>query len=81
MTAHPMPELQERLMSAGLGLTANDFYYYASDLYILDKPGVREWLNANYKFAGNVMPFIGAKETPWEGKRCLDVPFAGIGYR
>lgn len=75
-----IPELQQRLMDADLGLTDQDFGHHASDLYVVAKPGVREWLKANYEFHVNVTTFKGNPEaTDWNGagKLCLDVPFAG----
>lgn len=70
------PELQQQLQDA-LGLTDDDFAYHATDLYVLDKPGVRAWLKANYRWYSNITSFVGAKGSSWEGKPCLDIPFAG----
>lgn len=66
-------KLQNQLQAA-LGLPDSDFGYHASDLYVIDSPGVREWLKANYQFYGNVRSFVGSG--PWDGKPCLDIPFA-----
>lgn len=69
--------LQTRLQAA-LGLPDDHFHTHATDLYILDSPGVREWLNANYEHARNVTYFRGAEGSDWAGKGCLDVPFAAM---
>jgi hypothetical protein len=71
------PELQQRLQTA-LSLPDDALHYYATDLYVLALPGVGEWLKANYKFWSNVTTFIGQAGTPWAGKRCFDIPFAGV---
>ncbi len=72
------PELQKRLQEA-LGLEDADFGYHATDLYVVAKAGVREWLKANYEFWGIVETFVSQKGSNWngEGKRCFDIPFAG----
>jgi len=71
------PELQEQLQAA-LGLSDDDFGYHATDLYVLDKPGVREWLKKNYEFYSNIQSFVGNEGHPtFGGQRALDIPFAG----
>ena len=75
-----IPELQQRLMDAGLGLTEDDFGTHYTDLYVVAKPGVREWLKENYEWFCNVTMFTGNPEaTQWNGagKLCFDIPFAG----
>jgi hypothetical protein len=72
-----LPELQQRLMDANLGLAESDFGYHATDLYVLAKPGVREWLKKNYEFYSNVMGFRSNPECNWKGAVALDIPFAG----
>lgn len=72
------PELQIRLQKA-LGLSEADFAYHATDLYVVKKPLVMEWLKDNYEFFCNVKPFVSQKGSNWNGagKICLDIPFAG----
>jgi hypothetical protein len=75
-----IPELQARMMEAGLGLVADDFAYHASDLYIVAKPGVREWLAANLKHPRNVTTFRSQEGSGWNGagKLCFEVSFMGL---
>lgn len=68
--------LKQQLLDADLGLTEDDFGTHESDLYVLAKPGVREWLKANYEFYRNVTGFVGAEGSDWEGQAALDIPFA-----
>ena len=70
------PELQQQLQDA-LGLPDSAFAYHATNLYVLDLPGVKEWLTRNYKWANNITGFIGAKGSDWQGKHAFDIPFAG----
>ena len=77
MADEKLPELQQQLLDAGLGLVLDDFHYYATDLYVLAKPGVREWLKVNYQFYDNIISFLGQKDSVWAGEFCLDIPFAG----
>ncbi len=70
------PELQQQLQDA-LDLPDSAFAYHATDLYVLDLPGVREWLSENYKWASNVTRFVGAKGSDWQGKYALEIPFTG----
>jgi len=72
------PELQAQLQEA-LALTDADFAYHASDLYVVAKPGVMEWLKAHYKHAANITGFTSPAGTGWNGAGCycLDIPFAG----
>ena len=74
-----LPELQQRLMDAELGLVEDDFSYHATDLYVVAKPGVREWLKANYEFFSNITGFRSQEGSDWNGagKFCFDIPFAG----
>lgn len=74
------PELQERLEAAGLGLGEGDFAYHATDLYVVAKSGVREWLKKNYQFYENIESFRSQEGSNWNGagKQCLDIPFAGL---
>ncbi|RLI52784.1 MAG: hypothetical protein DRO87_12650 [Candidatus Thorarchaeota archaeon] len=39
LPTRPLPELQQQLMAADLGLEDGDFAYHASDLYVVAKPG------------------------------------------
>jgi hypothetical protein len=73
--------LKEHLLSANLGLSESDFSYYASDLYVLAKPGVYEWLKENHPYFSNVTRFVGADESEWHGKQCLEIPFAHVVER
>ncbi len=72
--------LKAKLLAAELGLTEADFGTHESDLYVLAKPGVREWLKANYEHYSNVTGFTGAKGSDWEGQQALDIPFANQDY-
>lgn len=72
----PAPCQLQRDLQAALGLSDSDFGHHASDLYVLDKPGVREWLKANYEWYSNVSSFVGAEGSDWAGKLALDIPFA-----
>lgn len=71
------PEIQQRLQ-AELGLEDGDFAYYATDLYVVAKPGVLEWIKTNYP---NVRPegFVSQEGSNWNGagKHCYDLPFRG----
>lgn len=73
----PLPELQQRLMDANLGLNENDFGHYATDLYVLAKAGVLEWLKANYEFFQNARYFASNPESSWKGALAIEIPFAG----
>jgi hypothetical protein len=68
-------DVKQGLIDA-LGLTDDDFSSHATDLYVLAKPGVREWLDQNYPWPKNVSTFTAAAGTPWAGKLCYDIPFA-----
>lgn len=78
MTATKKPELQTKLQEA-LGLDDADFAYHATDLYVVSKPGVVNWLKANYEHFSNVQQFVSQKGSGWNGagQICLDIPFAG----
>ena len=84
------PELQQRLMAAGFGLEDADFAYHATDLYVVAKPGVREWLQKNHPNPENITGFTSQEGSGWNGAKridlgfgykvaplCLDIPFAG----
>lgn len=75
----PRPELEQQLRQAFSQLTDRDFGYHATDLYVVDYPGIREWLTQNYPFHENVRSFTGQHGSDWNGagKACLDIPFAG----
>ncbi len=72
--------LKEQLLAANLGLEEQDFATHASDLYVVAKPGVYDWLKANYRFWTNAQFFISQPGSNWngQGKRCLDIPFANV---
>ena len=74
--------LEENLMDAGLGLVESDFGFreFASDLHVKSKPGVLEWLKANYKWYSQIKHFIGADGSDWAGQPALDIPFANARY-
>lgn len=69
-----MTDLLTRLLSAGLGLTKDDFDGHETDLYVRAKEGVSAWLEANYEWHKNVTPFRSSipPHDLW-----LDIPFAG----
>ena len=67
--------LKQRLQ-AELGLEESDFETHESDLYVLAKPGVLEWLKKNHEFFENVRPFTGAAGSAWAGEYAFDIPFA-----
>jgi hypothetical protein len=75
-----MPKLQADLMLAIPTLTADDFAYHATDLYVVANTEVVAWLKANYKFWSNVQWFTSQAGSNWngQGKWCLDIPFAGM---
>lgn len=76
-----IPELQKRLMAALPELTMEDFDYHETDLYVLAKPGVYEWLKANYEHMRNVRGFKSNPECSWKGAFAYDIPFAGRWQR
>jgi hypothetical protein len=66
-------------LQAALGLSDDDFGYHATDLYVLDKPGVMDWLKKNYRYPSSIKRFIGNEGHPtFGGKSALDIPFAGV---
>jgi len=66
MPTKPLPELQTELMLADLGLELDDFAYHATDLYVVAKPGVAEFLRAkDIRFEG----FHSQEGSDWEGYR------------
>jgi hypothetical protein len=83
------PELQQRLQAADLGLEDADFAYHATDLYVVAKAGVIEWLRRNYEHFSNITTFVSPEGSGWNGAKriegpgikipvlCLDIPFAG----
>lgn len=74
------PSLQLQLQTAFPDLTDDHFAYHATDLYVCPVEGVQEWLKANYRFYRSIQTFVSQPESGWagEGKRCLDIPFAGV---
>jgi hypothetical protein len=56
-----MSKLKEQLLNANLGLTEKDFGFYATDLYVVAKFGVGNWIKKNYPLWKNVTTFIGQK--------------------
>ena len=72
------PALQIQLQNA-LGLADADFAYHETDLYVVRKPLVMEWLRDNYGYFQNVQVFFSQAGSNWNGagKICLDIPFAG----
>ena len=73
------PELEQQLRNAGLDLGDGDFAYHATDLYVVAKPGVREWLKANFEYFSSITGFTSQKGSDWNGagKLCYDIPFQG----
>lgn len=71
------PEMQVK-MQAELGLEDDDFAYHATDLYVVAKPGVLDWIKKNYP---NARPegFLSQEGSNWNGagKLCYDIPFHG----
>lgn len=66
--------LKEKIQKA-LGLSDDSFSNHYSDMYVVDVDGrVYQWLKDNYSSFKSVTRFRG--NGPWEGKRCLDIPFA-----
>lgn len=64
--------LKELIMSAFPAMTPEQFDRHETDLYVKNVPGLRKWLKENYKFYGNILPFISQIDrTEW-----LDIPFA-----
>lgn len=72
--------IKTELLNAGLHLTDDDFGTHESDLYVLSRPGVVNWLKTNYQWWCNVTEFVGAAGTDWAGKIVLDLPFANTRY-
>lgn len=74
--------LKDRLLNANLNLTEEDFATHYSDLYVVNKPMVYEWLRMNYQFFKNIEYFISQVGSNWNGagKQCLDIPFANEEY-
>lgn len=72
------PELQQR-MQKDLGLSDDDFAYYATDLYVTATPKVIRWLKQNYRHPNNISTFVSPRDSNWNGagRLCLDIPFAG----
>lgn len=50
--------LKQQLLIAGLGLSETDFSTHESDLYVYARDGVWEWLQANYAFPKQCVPFM-----------------------
>lgn len=76
-----LPEsLEQQLLNAGLGLSDDDFATHYSSLYVLAKPGVGEWLKANYVHWGNVTMFTSNPDSEWDGQRAYDIPFANQSF-
>ena len=71
------PELQQQLQAADLGLEDADFGYHATDLYVVAKPGVSEFLRA--KGITTFQGFVSQEGSDWNGagKFCYDIPFRG----
>ena len=72
-------KLHDRLKEAIPELTEEDFGYYATDLYVVAYPKVKEWLKDNYAFWSNVTMFRSQAGSDWNGagRLCFDIPFAG----
>lgn len=79
---HKVPPIQRQLQEA-LGLEDADFAYHETDLYVVNKPGVYDWLKKNHKFYTNVQFFTSQEGSLWNGagKLCLDIPFGGFWQR
>jgi hypothetical protein len=70
-----MATLKQQLLAANLELTEKDFSAHASDLYVKNKAGVKDWLLANYILPENITHFTGAEGSDWEGINALEIPF------
>lgn len=79
-SGYPKQDVKAELLAAGLGLTEADFDTHESDLYVLAKPGVREWLKKNYHWWSNVTMFASNPECSWAGKPAFDIPFANLAF-
>jgi hypothetical protein len=67
--------LEQQLREAFPDLGDDSFGYHATDLQVLYRLDVWEWLRKNYKFFTNITVFKGSG--PWENKIGIDIPFAG----
>ena len=65
--------LKQALLGAGLGLVESDFDTHESDLYVLNKPGVWQWLQRNYNRCSQVTTFVGLGD--WDNKVAMEIPF------
>lgn len=70
--------LREQLLAAVPGLTEADFDRHESDLYVLSKPGVVNWLKSSYPHWSQVTEFVGAAGSSWAGLVALDIPFGAM---
>jgi hypothetical protein len=72
--------LKQQLIDANLGLTEGDFANHYSDLYVVARPGVAQWLKLNYRFYRNITTFISQPGSSWNGagRLCFDIPFAHV---
>lgn len=71
--------LKRRLLEAeDLALSEDDFSRHCSDLYVVNRPGVVNWLRLNYEFFTSVTSFVSPAGSDWNGagRLCLDIPFA-----
>jgi hypothetical protein len=78
--SNEIKSLKAQLLRAGLGLTESDFESHCSDLYVLNKPRVYDWLKSNYDFPQNITKFIGAQGSNWSGQQALNIPFTYTEY-
>ena len=75
---HRLP-VKLRIQEA-LELPDGDFCNHSSDLYVVNRPGVRDWLQRNYLHWRNVSVFVSPHDSGWNGAGtfCLDIPFAWV---
>ena len=71
--------LKEQLQVAFHDLPDESFDTYASDLYVLYRADVWQWLQQHYKYARNCrIETSNVSGQPWFGKRFIDIPFAAM---
>ena len=73
------PPLMIQMIRANLKLKIDDFAFHASDLYVVNTPGVKKWLDENLEYPQNVTSFISPADSEWAGagRLCWDIPFMG----
>ena len=68
-------KLREQLQ-AQFGLPDDSFDTYMSDLYVLYRDDVWQWIQQHYKFARSCrIESSNVKGQSWFGKRFINIPF------